>query len=510
MINKVFIVFVLIILALSIRGIGGNPTTNELTDASWRSDGPFELSPERGRFALMYSIIEDKSYYFSVDLARFVDPDLGYLNGHYVSLFAPGVSYIVMPGYLLGKVMGVSQVGTYLVISLFALVNTYLVILISKKLGANTIASLLGAAAFIFGTPAYPYAVSLYQHHISTFLILLSLYIVMASKRIWTLTIVWFLCAASIPIDYPNLFLMFPIGVAALFRVIRISANNRNITININFVGVLTVLSVILPLVFFLGFNNNSYGNPLQFSGTVPSAGKIAADGTPLKDAQPNFEDVGAFVKKDTNSEKSAVGFFDTRDVVNGLYIHLLSPDRGIFTFAPVIMFGLIGIYFLYKNKNPYIAMLVGIVGTNLVLYSMWGDPWGGWAFGSRYLIPSYSIISIFIAIALTNLRKKKVMILIFYILFVYSVGVNTLGALTTSANPPQVEALPLEKLSGRQERYSFDRNWEVLSSGKSKSFVFLNYASKYVNSVNYYHIIFGSIAFMGTYMTLYLITRKK
>ena len=86
-----FICFLLLIVLIS--GIWGNPTSVELIDMRWVSDGPFELFPERGRFALAYSLIEDKSVHFSIPLARFAVPDLGYRNGHYVSLFFPSLPF---------------------------------------------------------------------------------------------------------------------------------------------------------------------------------------------------------------------------------------------------------------------------------------------------------------------------------------------------------------------------------------------------------------------------------
>lgn len=120
-----FIVIILIlsaaiVLALTVRGTYGIPNSNELNSQKWIEDGPFELSPERGRFALLYSIVEDKSVHFSESVARFALPDLGYKNGNYVSLFAPGVSFLAIPGYLLGKFFGASQVGAFATSGLFA------------------------------------------------------------------------------------------------------------------------------------------------------------------------------------------------------------------------------------------------------------------------------------------------------------------------------------------------------------------------------------------------------
>ncbi|HBI16758.1 MAG: hypothetical protein UR60_C0017G0001, partial [Candidatus Moranbacteria bacterium GW2011_GWF2_34_56] len=93
-------IFVIVVYALSLRGLPGNPTAENLKSSNWRYEGPLELSPERGRYALVYSIIEDKSLQFSPDVANMAIPDLAYSkSGNFVSLFAPGVSFVVLPGY---------------------------------------------------------------------------------------------------------------------------------------------------------------------------------------------------------------------------------------------------------------------------------------------------------------------------------------------------------------------------------------------------------------------------
>src|SRR6185369_14413724 len=82
------ILLMVIVMFASLRGNFGNPKSSELTQKKWLDDGPFELSPERGRFALTYSLLEDRSFYFSIPVAQFATPDLGFTNGKYVSLFA--------------------------------------------------------------------------------------------------------------------------------------------------------------------------------------------------------------------------------------------------------------------------------------------------------------------------------------------------------------------------------------------------------------------------------------
>ena len=495
----IFIVlFASVILILSVRGLPGNPNAKEINNPLWKENGPFELSPERGRFALLYSILEDKSFYFSIDLARFTVPDLGYKNGNYVSLFAPGVSFIAMPGYLIGKSLGSSQVGAFSTVAIFSIFNLILVKLISKKLGASEISSWIAGLVFLFATPAYTYAVTLYQHHISTFLILLASYIVIKSKKLWPMFFVWLLCAASIPIDYPNLVLMLPIGVYAILLAFEIKSEKTKIRINLKLVGILTFLGVLIPTLFFTWFNTQSYGNPLQFSGTVGGVQAIDTNGKPTAPETLNPKDTTVYKDPD-DQVNSAVNFFKSRRLINGFYIQFISPDRGIVVFTPVVLMSLVGIYLLHKKGNKYFVMFVGVLVANVILYALWADPWGGWAFGSRYLIPGYAVMAIFISIALTKYNRNIIFVVLFLASALYSIGVNTIGPITTDAVPPQVEALPLEKISGKQERYSYDRGWDLIKNGKSKSFIYQTYAKDHLTTIQYYYVLSGAIGVATT-----------
>lgn len=499
-------IFVILILVISLRGIFGIPQAEELITAKWREDGPFELSPERGRFALTYSIIEDRSLEFSADLARFVVPDLGYVHGKYVSLFAPGVSFIVLPGYVIGKAFGASQAGTFMVVSVFAFLNYLLIKKISILLGSNRYIANLAGLVFLFATPAYAYAVNLYQHHISTFLILMSVYLLVKFNDKWiSLFSVFFLCALGIAVDNPNFFMMFPLGLYALAKSVGFIEKKSMYKISLKFGKILAVIGVIVPVIFYLTFNKASYGNPLQLSGTVASVVAIDEYGYPA--LPENVKDDPELLKKALNpdkQEKSSVGFFSPRAIVNGLYIHIFSEDRGILFYTPIILFGAYGIFVLYRKSSPYLALLLGIGLSGIILYSMWGDPWGGWAFGSRYMIPVYSIFAIFLSIAITNLPRIIFIKIIMALIIVYSLGINTLGAITTSALPPKVQVPELSKVTGRVERYTPLRNWDYLNSAGSKSFVYREFARTLMPASIYYAIIIGLLSSVSLGLLFY------
>jgi hypothetical protein len=507
---KFLLVFIAVIaLTLSLRGNIGNPKESELNNIEWKEDGPFELSPERGRFGLTYSLVEHHSPFFSLPLARFITPDLGYINERYVSLFAPGVSFLIAPGYIIGKYFGASQVGSFAVVSLFAVINVVLIYSIATSLGFGKISSFISSLIFIFGSPAFAYGVDLYQHHISTFLILLSLLLVVKFKNFWSLFFVWFLWASSIPIDYPNAILMLPIGFYAIYSLFDFSNNSKTIVINVKLARVFSIISIALPMTFFLWFNQMSYGNPFQFSGTVGSVGNIGGDGKPAQLDSYSLDTAKDYIKPD-EQKKNALGFFEPRKMISGLQILIFSKDRGVLFFTPIMILAVFGISFLYK-KNPKTAVLfLSVITANVLLYSMWGDPWGGWAFGSRYLIPSYAILAIFLAAFLDYLHKNILVLLIFFALGGYSLYVNTAGALSSSTNPPQVQILNLEKLSGRRELYSWDRNVEFLQNGDTKSFIYQTWVKDYVTPWQYFQIIAGSIIAMLVIATLALYFSKE
>ncbi len=489
--------FSIVVLSLSLRGLPGNPNSKELNTKKWQDDGPFELSPDRGRFALLYSLIEDQSFIFSIDLARFTAPDVAVRpDGKFVSLFAPTVSYLIIPGYLIGRNFGNSQVGAFVVIAIFAFINAILVKQIAIRLGAGSVAAILSSMVFLFATPAYAYSIALYQHHISTFLILMSIYALLRWQSYLALSIIWFLCGLAVSIDNPNIFLLFPVGIIALGRLVRLKSVNKKYFLTIKPWGLLTFIVMLVPVGFFLWFNLLSNGNPLQLAGTLKSAEVVTISGQAEKSALANVHQ--GVAKDDDGKKKEALGFFKNRRLLNGFYIHFFSPDRGVIFFAPVILLGIFGFWVLRHKTTGYLRLLLAIIGVNILLYSMWGDPWGGWAFGSRYLIPSYALLAIGLALALTRWRRKWWFILLFILLFGYSVAVNTAGAITSNRNPPQVEVLQLEKISGVVQKYTVERNFDMLAAGTSKSFVFQTFLSRYMTAWQFYLLLTGSIIWVG------------
>jgi hypothetical protein len=493
----------------SLRGLPGNPTPQEMDSSHWKENGPFELSNESGRFALLYSIVENHTFHLSPDLARFSSPDVSYLNKNYVSIFAPSISFLSIPGYIIGKHFGIAQFGTYAWMALFALLNVILIRAIAIKLGAEPLAATIAALTFLFASPAFSYAVTLYEHHASTFLILLSFYLLIRFNNVISLFIIWILYAFAFTVDYPNLFMMFPIALVAFFRSGVLKQIEQKVLIHISLPKIFTIFGIIFPLAFFMWFNKMSYDNPLRISGTVDRVVGVNANGSPVFVTGPKAPSITLLQQADVPTG-SFFTFFKPRNMLNGLYILFLSPDRGMIVFTPVILFGGLGIYIAFKRKRNYLPILVGIIGINIVLYSMWGDPYGGWAFGARYLVPAYAISAIFIALLLSYWKRNRLFMLFFFITLFYSIVINSVGALTSNSNPPKVEAIALSNASHKVFDYTYQRNFNLLGANVSRSFVFQTYASYYLSAWQYYQYLTVFVLGIFSFLCFYYVLAEK
>src|SRR5687767_642858 len=76
-------------------------------------------------------------------------------------------------------------------------------------------------------------------------------------------------------------------------------------------------------------------------------------------------------------------------NIALGLYGLLLSPSRGLFIYAPYLLFAMAALVLAWRRPGPVASRLRGLslawVAT-LVLYALYAEWWGGRVFGARFL----------------------------------------------------------------------------------------------------------------------------
>ena len=390
----------------------------------------------------------------------------------------------------MGKQYNLSQVTAYLAVSFFATLALILLFKIGREIFKLSLwLSLLPPIIFAFASTSWSYAVTLYQHHITTFLILLSFYSVwrygLRSRFSWIWAgVVWLSYGYSLLVDYPNAILMLPVMVYFFLTALKIHKGKTEVRLDLRLSIVTTSILFVVAVGLHAFYNQVNFGSWKRVSGSLVGY-KTIKEKNLLK--QKNSEKLTTAEQ----AKRSVVRFFAEEKLPTGFSILLFSRDRGFFLYSPIFILALLGIYKIRKKIDLKIGTLLGIIGVNLFLYSSWGDPWGGWAYGPRYLIPSMAILSLFISFWFANLKHKLLGKLVILPLFVYSAAIALLGALTTNQIPPKVEADYLKM------KYNFLLSLDYLISQRSGSFLYNEYFSRFYDLQQYYLMILLSVIFL-------------
>jgi hypothetical protein len=492
MIKKILFSILLFLVMALLLGflVKGKPDGNKLyfqNQHDTSSTGPFEASNSTSRYALTESIVDLHSLFFDNALARFASPDVTYYQGHFFTLFTPGVSFLGVPAYWLGKLFGAPQLFTFALTTLVAICNVFLIAFIVYRFTKSFISGLIGGLTFLFATNALTYAFTFTQHHYSVLFILLGILNVMGKRTWWNN--LWFglLFSGSLLLDVPNVFFMLPLLLYILFTdVFQIHLRNGKFQFVFPWRSLWLFIGILYFVGAFLWYNHattDSYTKLAQFIGRSNVEASIALKGKPTPATTVVTESKGAFPPFGMTSLP-----YQTRLQMSGLYILLFSDERAWWYYSPVILLGLLGFWILYKKSefSNISLVLFSILLVDILTYSMFGDPWGGWAFGARYLIPGASMLCIGLGVLISKYMRNIFFVFLFLAGLLYSVWVNVLGALTTSLIPPKVEAVTMQV----PIPYTYAYNLQVLQRNISGSLLYNFFFHRYLSVQSYLWIV--------------------
>lgn len=492
-----FFIISFFLLTLLIKGEPGSPL-NFQYNYDTKVSGPFESSMSNSRFALTRSIIDYGSLTFTEKLARFASPDVADYNNKFFTLFTPGVSFIGVPFYVLGDLFGIPQLFTYLTTIIFALINIFLVGKLSEKLGASFFAGVFGGLTFLFATNALGYSLTFSQHHYSTFVILLGLLLATGERTYFKNASFGIILGASLLFDIPNPILLLPALTYVAFKHLSVIKNNDTFKVSLKLSFVTLILGALPFLGLFTWYNYQITGSPAKIAQFIGRSDRFKIETTNIEKPSP---------KPQGQDLRLIDTPFKTRKQLSGIYTLLISNERAWIFYSPVLFFGLLGLYIAYKNTSTRIISILSFatVMINVILYSMFGDPWGGWSFGPRYLIPSAAIMAAGIAFALEKNKKNLIFLGLFSIALIYSIYISVLGANTTNSVPPKIEALNLTE----PIPYTYDYNLKLAKEGKTSSLFYNSIAKNFISVPTYIYAYtsFVTSFFIGIY---FLILKKK
>lgn len=470
---------------LTFRGSLGNPTVPEIKKELSVAGQAFETSQEKSRLAIILSLVNDRT--FSIDrYASIGTPDVGQINGHYYSFFPPALSVIAIPFYLVGEKLGAYQLSIFSVSTLFAIATVLVMAFILRRLKMHWSVILFSSIAFAFATNAWGYSVTFYAHLASAFFILSGVAIVisMNEKRVFLKSLgVWTLYSLAVLIDFPNLFIFAPVALMLMSKFVSFSKVTDKIKVKIRW-SIFFASFVFVGLMSIYGYYNYvNFGSPTKLSNTLP-----------------RVRDMDDPTLKVPEKGGDAVGALNTRNMLNGFQSFVISKDRGVLVYSPIALLFVFGFMFLKKKDEWSLLGLISVPATCLTLYTMFGDPYGGWAFGSRYMIAVMPELCILAGIGLQRYSKRLAVKLFYSVVFIYSAAISLLAPLTTNVVPPYIESQ-----KGALDSW-YILNIKMLKDDKLNSFVYNHVLQGQIPGVFYYGFILTVLVGIG----LFLIWRKK
>ncbi|GEM_PF-6913475 len=457
----------------TLRGEQGNFNTTNDIKRLYYDQGPFESSHEKSSYAQMIAIAQTHSVSFPQPWADFGASDVGFYKGKFYSFFPPGVSAVVVPLYLIGRHFNLGQLFSYATVPFFAILGLIFVFKIANEIfKMPRWASLFASLTFGFATTAWGYSVTIYQHIFAAFFIVIMFYAAwryrQKQKKSWLwASLVWGMYGISIFFDYPNGIILFPIIVYLFASGFTFNQNDSISKIHLDKSFVLTSLIFITILGSFFYYNQVVFGNWKLLHNSLP--------GYEITNYKQLLLENEAIAEK----KSDVAQIFKDRFFPKNFLIFLFSRNRGIFYYSPIFFLAILGLIALGKRMTIEIATLCAVVAVTLFLYCSFADSWGGYAYGSRYLIPIMPVLSIFVASWVNQTRYKFVAT----VLFLYSGAVALLGALISNMIPQGYRPVI---------NNDFFLNVNLMKEGLSGSFVYNNFFIDDISLVHYFFVIYG------------------
>ncbi|HEX9149725.1 MAG TPA: hypothetical protein VF958_11245, partial [Thermoanaerobaculia bacterium] len=369
---------------------------------------PFSNPNELSRFQTVVAFVETGSFAIDSQLATLGDhEDKAAARGRFYSNKAPGLAFAAIPVYRLlrvafpppdsptAPVLFLLRLFTVSLVCVVALLRLARRMLLSRE---GESAAALVTFAVAFGTPFLYYARSFFAHAWTASLVFLAWDVLRESAaaaspggRRARLAAAGFLAGWALISEYTVAPVVLALAVrAAVFPGRRSGANV------LSFAG-----GAALPVGLLLAYQAACFGSPF-----LPSY---------AREAYPAYAELAA---------RRFFGFGLPSPAVALAY--LFHPARGILLFSPFFLWAGVGAARWWRDRRERADGILAVVATAVTFLLLTGYPnWhGGWALGSRYLLPLLFLPAAALPLALATPLSRG----LFAAAVVFAVGVHLLA----------------------------------------------------------------------------------
>lgn len=346
---------------------------------------------------------------FDIDQIRWMGLQQGTigLDGHLYSRKGAGMPLLLLPLVWLGLIVpGWGAATTALLFNSIVTAATGAVLLLAvRRLGYDNRTSLIAGLTFGLASLAWPYAKTAFSDPLAGLcLIGAALALIRFRDTSGAVNALWagIALAAAIATRYVNV-VVVPLFGALLLWYLWQTTNKTTPTGEAG------------PLRTFFSQRQGAwraivaFGAPLAVTAVLIALFNVARYGDPLNTGYLSEE------------RFSAVWW-------QGIAGLLISPGRGLFLYAPVLLLALPAIPTFYRRSRPEAALAGAVVLAHLLLYGKWFMWHGGYAWGPRFMIPALPFLVMSMAPVIEWTRESAWWRRAFYVLAILSGLIQLIG----------------------------------------------------------------------------------
>lgn len=410
-----------------------------LLTANFSLSGPNPSS----RFVLTRTFAETGQVWFPEEWTEFfwVSPDYARIGDQFYSDKAPGLSMLILPLYLLARVLAI-PLGLQYDLSSFSPVDKLAIELmqftllsinawgvvrvydITTRLGVKPRTAITTSSIFAFGTIFWAFASTLFPHALAATILLEVTYRLLEirdnKRSLLNSLIIGLLLGFGAVIEYPVLFtvplacmyLLVPFTTVQPVRFDLLQAKKKRFLASL---WKEDTLIRRLLLCFVLGIAAVVSFFPLLLYNLY------------------SFGDIGKLAYYYSHWYDS-IHFY--KPLQDGIEILITSSFRGVLTFSPIILLSIWGLISLYK-KYPKESLFMLVTGVFFIFfYAKNFDPTGGASFGPRYIVPALPFLVIPLAFLMEDWNGNALFTATLRVLAGISIFFNFLGLWACECGP--------------------------------------------------------------------------
>jgi hypothetical protein len=348
--------------------------------------------------------------------------DVSFARGHFHPNKPPGLSFVAVPAYFVlshferlmhrdPDTWWLMDVNAWLTsvfsVGLISAAGVVLAFRIALRLGAGrTWPAFWTAITFGFGTLFFPFATLLFDHDVTAVFLVAAFYFLFRRDQRWAALAGLLAGMAAIT----NYVAAPPVAMLALYLA---ATRWRSGGMSAAARGLLWYAAGLAgPFAAICVYNRACYGSPFALSNAFQN---------------PDFISKGPVM----------LGMFGLPDPFVA-FVLLVSPFRGIFYGAPILMLGVYGLWRMRRVFRAEMALFIGVALTFFAVNCAFFGWHAGFSCGPRYLIPATAFLALPCVYGFMALPR------IAGALLAVSIGINFLFTVTDAESPVGVGALAM------------------------------------------------------------------